>query len=137
MNAEKIEFTNRTYEFILKTSLILLVLLNSYAFVISLNLKVLIPVFVNLTVLVLIVNRHKISKRIVRLWALVFFILAPGLVVISNMLLSTSSSIDFFSSEFLLRYARIVFGLLIFIGANNFIRKEIKDKMNIDDHLIY
>ncbi len=129
----KVEYTNKVYEYILKSLLISLVLWNSYVLILTLNLKTLIPVLLNSVVLIIVLNRHKITKNVVKLWIVIFFISAPAIVVVTTLIRSFDEII---SPDIIIRFAKILFGLFIFIGANRFIEKETLGNLNIDDHLV-
>ena len=80
---EKTFFKNQSFQILIIVALGLLICWNLYTFLISKSLIALIPTIIQITVLVLVLMKHKHAKMGINVWA-VILMLGGGLVILGK-----------------------------------------------------
>jgi len=121
IKSEKAEFTNKFYKLFLFFSLLVLTVLNCYFSFITGNPKRLIPLFFDIIIFLLLINRHKSLKPSVITWASLcllifplFFVIVEEMVHIEDAVQATS-----FAPQYSIRYAKALLGFTILIGVGS------------------
>lgn len=108
---EKTIFKNQLFFYMLVSYLIIMICWNSYT-VISGNLIGIIPIVVQLTVLYLIIDKHKYAKIGIKIWS-ILLIAGPSLSIFGG-LLKMLADVDFVINKLIQNILILTIGIFIF-----------------------
>ncbi len=122
---KKINFINKPFYWILLVFLSLLLIWNTYSLILTRKLFGVFPVIIQLVLIVLILIKHEYAKIGIKIWSLVFLIIAPGLVLLGIILkLFASSNEEISTNAIIFDGITIIAGILIFSYTNDSIQFE-------------
>ena len=122
---KKINFINKPFYWILLAFLGLLLMWNTYSLILTRKLFGVFPVIIQLVLIVLILIKHEYAKIGIKIWSLVFLIIAPGLVLLGIILkLFASSNEEISTNAIIFDGITIIAGILIFSYTNDSIQYE-------------
>ncbi len=122
---KKINFINKPFYWILLAFLSLLLIWNTYSLILTRKLFGVFPVIIQLVLIVLILIKHEYAKIGIKIWSLVFLIIAPGLVLLGIILkLFASSNEEISTNAVIFDGITIIAGILIFSYTNDSIQFE-------------
>ncbi len=122
---KKINFINKPFYWILLAFLGLLLMWNTYSLILTRKLFGVFPVIIQLVLIVLILIKHEYAKIGIKIWSLVFLIIAPGLVLLGIILkLFASSNEEISTNAIIFDGITIIAGILIFSYTNDSIQFE-------------
>lgn len=122
-----VQFTSKLYLIYVIVLLLYFLFMSSYLLIQSPGLAAFIPWTIQMTVLALIIARHKWVKYGIKGWSL-FFIVGSGLILLSQLLFFLSDSEDKVSVDKIIsELVQFLLGLILFIFADSSIKEIGKD----------
>ena len=116
---EKTKFNNTTYYWAVMTIFILLLANNLFVAIVGFRVVVLLPVVILSILLFLTITKNKLAKSGIKIWAMIFLIIASGLQFFGQFLKDIAygfGNIDFW--YYMKTGLSVCLGILIYIYAN-------------------
>jgi len=115
----KTYFNNITFYWILISSISLLLLINVITFISTLNPIALLPIIIQSLLLFLIFSKHKYAKIGIKIWTILFLLIANGLQLLGAILQTISSTNPNITMlDYLKFIVLIVIGVAILVFTN-------------------
>ena len=130
---KKVEFTKKGYEYFLLAFFAFMVISNSYSHIKLNEYPISIPVIFNLAVLFLVFSRIDILKIVLKLYAIIFLIGAPMILILTRLIIGEESIFDIQTGW---RVIKILIGAFMILGIHKWIKNENTSDIKLDDHLI-
>ncbi|MEZ7498754.1 hypothetical protein QO200_08380 [Flavobacterium sp. Arc3] len=125
---EKTIFNNTTYYWTVITIFIFLLANNLYVAIVGFNLMVLLPLLILSTLLFLTMTKNKFAKNGIKIWAMIFLIIASGLQFFGQFLKDIADGFENIDFGYYIKTGlSVCLGVVIYIYANKTI-----DIVNID-----
>lgn len=117
------KFTNIYFYYFLIILIISLLFYNTYSLAINFSLSIFIPIIIQLVILIMILTKNKGTKIILKIWSLVFFIIAGAMQVIGKLLKDASNDYQTFDIvNYVYCISIIIIGIVVFLFTNKTIK---------------
>jgi len=118
-------FKSKFFFYFLLVLLIGLLVFNINMIIKSHDLSILLPIFIQLFLLTIIIIRHSILKISLKIWSLIFLIIAPMMQIIGKLLKDASYDYQFFELRvYIIPLIMLLIGCTVFYGTIKTIDKE-------------
>lgn len=115
---KKVKFNSEIYFWIISSILILLMAYNLYVTLVQRLLMGLLPIIIQSVLLVLLFTKNRMAKIGVKIWSMVFLVIASGLQLIGKLIVDAAESFANMNLGFYFQTTlSLIIGLLIFIFA--------------------
>ncbi len=121
-------FTNIYFYYFLIILIITLLFYNIYDVATNFNLIVLIPIIVQLIILTMLLFKSKGIKIILKIWSLVFFVIAGSMQLLGKLLKDTSNDYQTFDfRNYIFCVSILIIGIVIYFFTNKTIHTDLKE----------
>lgn len=107
-----------------------LLIFNIYTIIISHDFYIILPILIQLFLLSFVIIKHSKIKLLLKIWSLVFFIIAPTMQIVGKLLKDASYDYQFFDIKlYITPCIMLLFGCFIFYFSSKTIEQNNIDKI--------
>ena len=120
---EKAIFTDKIFYYGIIMFISILLLYNVYSILSNFELRLIMPIFIQIILLILIFNKHKLIKLLLKIWSGIFLVGAFTLIILGGLLKGLADGFKYFNFlDYIPSIIFLLIGIVVYMCSDRFIQ---------------
>lgn len=120
---EKAIFTDKIFYYGIIMFISILLLYNVYSILSNFELRLIMPILIQIILLILIFNKHKLIKLLLKIWSEIFLVGAFTLIILGGLLKGLADGFKYFNFlDYIPSIIFLLIGIVVYMCSDRFIQ---------------
>jgi len=120
---EKAIFTDKIFYYGIIMFISILLLYNVYSILSNFELRLIMPILIQIILLILIFNKHKLIKLLLKIWSGIFLVGAFTLIILGGLLKGLADGFKYFNFlDYIPSIIFLLIGIVVYMCSDRFIQ---------------
>lgn len=120
---EKAIFTDKIFYYGIIMFISILLLYNVYSILSNFELRLIMPILIQIILLILIFNKHKLIKLLLKIWSGIFLVGAFTLIILGGLLKGLADGFKYFNFlDYIQSIIFLLIGIVVYMCSDRFIQ---------------